>query len=192
MLTEARGNTRGMIIIPRPIRSEQFNVQFSFEIGGGSGADGLALVLLEKLPAESDFSQGGNLGLEGLNGISVEFDTWANSWDPNGNHVGLNLLTGDLLREGTLLKGNISSLTTHDLALDLRETGVFDAEVAFENGLVKVYLSNTQSGMERTLVLQHTIPDFAAPQWYLGFTAATGGSHDRHVIHSIKLQAQAS
>ena len=90
------------------------------------------------------------------------------------------------------MSGARSSLTTEVLAVDLRDNGVFDAEVAFENGRVEVYLSNSEIGMQRTLVLEHTIPNFAAPPWYLAFTAATGALNDRHVIHSIRLQAQAS
>lgn len=181
MLTEATGNTRGMFINPRTIRSERFNVQFSFEIGGGSGADGLALVLLEDLPSETEYTEGGNLGLEGIDGIAVEFDTWKNSWDPEGHHVGVNLL-----------KGDISPLAAEVLDVGLRNNGVFDAEVHFQDGRVQVYLSNAGLGMRRTLVLEHGVPDFAAARWYLGFTAATGAANDRHVIHRIRLQAQAS
>ena len=100
-------------------------------------------------------------------------------------HVGLNILGGTST-------GARSSLTTRVIDVNLRNNGIFDAEVAFENGQVDVYLSNSEIGMQRTLVLEHTIPDFVPSSWYLAFAAATGGRNDRHVIHSIRLQAQAS
>ena len=49
-LTAARESQLGILLHRQPVRTEGFGMEFSFEIGGGSGADGLGLVLLRSMP----------------------------------------------------------------------------------------------------------------------------------------------
>ena len=199
-LTAARRNQLGFLLLRQPISLRGFRIEFSFEIGGGSGADGLGLLLLQSMP---DFSQinpsyhaGGGWGSRYFEGFVVAFDTHSNRagrWssggrdfyspvaDPSGNFVALVELGagGDVF--------DMTHLATKNLSVDLRDSGPFEAEVVFgADGNVKVYLSNYESGMSRTLVVDHTIENFDPLYAYIGFIGATGAATDRHIIRSVK------
>ena len=165
--------------------TQRLNVEFSFEIEGGSGADGLALVVARNLLDDPILGSGGSGGCGGcfaspqfVDGIAVEFDTHPNAWDISGNHAGISLLGGD----------SPVALAAVNVEHELRHNGIFNAEVMFDNGRVQVHLSNPGLGMDRTLLLDHTIPDFDLFQGYLGFVGTTGGATDRHVIHNVHLE----
>ena len=78
MLTPASRDQKGYLVHPSPIDIERLTAEFSFEIGGGTGADGLGLAIV---PNSS-----------GTRGIAITFDTYKNPWDTSGNHVELNPL----------------------------------------------------------------------------------------------------
>ena len=199
-LTAARRNQLGFLMLRQPVRLHGSSIEFSFEIGGGTGADGLGLLLLQSLPDFSRFDPsehaGGGWGSRYLEGYVVAFDTHPNRagrWsrggrdfyhriaDPSGNFVALVELGagGDVFA--------MDHLATKNLSVDLRNSGPFGAEVAIGvDGNVKVYLSNEGRGMGRTLVVDHTIEDFDTSYAYFGFIGATGASTDRHVIRSVK------
>ena len=204
-LTPALGNQLGFLMLRRPVRLQGSSIEFSFEIGGGSGADGLGLLLLPSMP---DFSRinpayhaGGGWGSRYFEGFVVAFDTHANPagrWsrggrdfyhsvaDPSGNFVALVELGagGDVF--------DMTHLATRNLGVDLSGSGPFDAEVVFgADGNVKVYLANYESGMSRTLVVDHTIENFDPLYAYVGFIGATGAATDRHVIRSVKYRPPA-
>lgn len=199
-LTDARLNQLGFLLLKQPVDLRGFSIEFTFEIGGGTGADGLGLLLLPSMP---DFSRinpahhaGGGWGSRYFEGFVVAFDTHFNRagrWsrggpdfyhpvaDPSGNFVALVELGagGDVF--------DMTHLATRNLGLDLRDSGPFEAEVVFgADGNVKVYLANYESGLSRTLVIDHTIENFDPRYACIGFIGATGASTDRHVIRSVK------
>ncbi len=188
VLTPAEPAQIGFMFHPYPINSQQFDIAFSFEIGDGTGADGLALVVTPDFPNAADVTSrrwyGGHLGSLYFKGaVAVAFDTWQNSGlDSSDNHVELDLMDGALPE----------TLAAADLPQRLEDSGVFDAEVAFDHGRVEVHLSNLHLGMERTLVLSHTIPDFVPFEAHVGFLATTGGATNRHVIHRADLRVPVS
>ena len=190
MLTPAERYRIGYLYHPQPyqISSKQFSVTFSFEIGGGSGADGLALVLAPSLPPEAEPTIGTNSDCGGCHGsrhfeggIAVAFDTYRNSWDSSDNHVEINLLG----------EASPRTLAAADLPQSLSDGGVYDAKVVFDGGRAAVYLSNPGQEMRETLVLSHIISDFVPFEAYIGFVATTGAATDRHIIHNAFVQAAA-
>ena len=203
-LTPASRSKLGLLLHKNPVSSEGLSLAFSFEIGGGTGADGLAFALLRSSPDSSgldpSLDEGGSWGSRVLDGFLVTFDTFRNRPgidarnyyypinDPSSNFVALAELgarEGESGPNGSVLH-DITHLATTDLSLPLRNTGVFDAEVTFgEDGVIEVYLSNAANGMDRTLVIQHTIENFTHFNGYFGFLGTTGGATDRHVIHSV-------
>ena len=203
-LTPASRSKLGLLLHKNPVSSEGLSLAFSFEIGGGTGADGLAFALLRSSPDSSgldpSLDEGGSWGSRVLDGFLVTFDTYRNRPginartyyypinDPSSNFVALAELgarEGESGPNGSVLH-DITHLATTDLSLPLRNTGVFDAEVTFgEDGVIEVYLSNAANGMDRTLVIQHTIENFTHFNGYFGFLGTTGGATDRHVIHSV-------
>ena len=201
-LTVAQRKQLGFLLLRHPVRLHGSSIEFSFEIGGGTGADGLGLLLLKSIP---DFSRidpahhaGGGWGSRYLEGYVVAFDTFLNRagrWslggrdfhspvaDPSGNFVALIELGagGDVL--------DMDHLATRNLSVNLRESGPFEAEVVLcLDGNVRVYLSNDRSGMSRTLLVDHAIEDFDRSYTYFGFIGATGASTDRHIIRSVKFR----
>lgn len=179
VLTPAGGGL-GFFANPRQIDTQRFKVKFSFEIGPGLGADGLALIV-SRTPIKNAGNAGGgfasNQFAEGA--IAVEFDTYRNPADRGvaGHHVEISRLGG----------WNPARLSVKDVDEILRD-GVFDAEVFFDGGRVQVYLANADLGMDRTLLLDHIIPDFTPYQGYLGFVGTTGIYTDRHVLHHVELE----
>ena len=99
VLTFPKNDQRGYLFSTRPINTSSFKTAFDFDIWGGSGADGLALVVSRNIPTEADIAaiqEGktqGPFGWETMDGFAIEFDTWGvNEGDPSDNHVGVNLM----------------------------------------------------------------------------------------------------
>ena len=199
-LTPAKGYQLGMLFHRQLTGSEGLQIEFSFEIGGGSGADGLALLLLRTMPDVDKFERryhyGGGWGSRYLDGYAVVFDTFLNEMDvyelggrrflfpitdPSNNFVALaELGAGSDVFDITYLEAN-------SLDQRLRNSGVFDAEVELNgDGHLKVYLANAQAGMARTLVIDHSIENYTPFDGYIGFMGATGGLTDRHFIISVR------
>ncbi len=79
-----------------------FDTKFQFQLNGGSGADGIALVMQTAGLSAIGYTggNGGALGYgdddldqfptSGIAGsVAFEFDTFMNTWDPDGNHVAI-------------------------------------------------------------------------------------------------------
>ncbi len=179
ILTETANNETGFLFLKHPLVTESFAVEFSFSIRDGTGADGLAFVVSRSFPA-LDFVQGHrSSSFDQLDGFAVEFDTNYNpEHDTSGsnNHVGITLYP------------EMSSLAEEQSVPPLRNSGVFEAFVIFDNGHVQLFLKNDTINLEWTLFLDHTIPDFQPFEGYFGFAAFTGGRNDRHTIHRVHLR----
>ena len=191
MLTPGKTSQVGGLFYPQPMTSANLGVEFSFEITGeGARADGIVLVAAGNLPDDERVekaSAGGRLGNNLFTeAIAIEFDTWRNAWDTSDSHVGLSLM-GDVTRHDHPL-----ALAATELALDLRNSGVYDAEVTLDSGRLEVHLSNSEQGIERQLVLSFAIPDTVSiedylEEYYIGLVATTGSNTDRHFIHEVSL-----
>ena len=165
VLTEPVNDQTGALFYTGQVRVERFEAVFKFEIGEGSGADGLQFVIRQVHPT---------VGGPGLNEFEIDFDTFMNDDDPSDNNVGF--------VEPGKRKITASSLGA---GYSLRNSGVFEATVAFDNGNVEVYLNNPTIGLRPELIIEHTIPNFVPFDGYFGFKAWTSGSNDRHVLHEV-------
>ena len=191
----------GILLHRQPVNSDGLSVGFSFEIGGGGGADGLGFLLLRSMPDFHGFNpkwdSGGTWMSRLLSGFLVAFDTHRNGtsyWTAEGRtfHLPNNNPSSNFVALAELGSGfadqDIVHLETKNVDLTLRNSGVFDAEVQFGNdGRVRVYLSNAQAGMNRTLVIDHTIESYTPFNGYFGFIGVTGAIAvaDRQVIRSV-------
>ena len=186
VLTEDRNDQTGVLIRKSPLLTERFSVDFSFEIGGGDccDADGLAFFIARSVPESLKrhaVHHGHTFGSRDLNGVAVEFDTWQDwSFEQSGNHVGLTLLG----------ESEPVRLVEKELDVELNNSGVFDATIVFDSGRVQVFLENATMGMGTTLVLDSTVATAYIPsEGHFGFVGVTGSWSDRHVIHSVHVQA---
>jgi len=192
MLTPGKTSQVGALFYSQPMTSANFRVEFSFEITGeGTRADGIVLVAARSLPGHERVKRSGGGGRLGndlfTQAIAVEFDTYNNVWDTSDSHVGLSLM-GDVTGYDHPL-----ALAATELDLDLRNSGVYQAEVVLATGQVEVYLSHFEQGIQRELVLSTTIPDTVPmedylEEYYIGLVAATGETTDRHFIHEVRLE----
>ena len=75
---------------------------------------------------------------------------------------------------GVITYPNLRSLVAIGIGPRLRESGVHTAAVVFDAGRLEVNLANGDAGLEPTLVLKNTYPEFVPFDVYVGFAGATG------------------
>lgn len=163
-----------------------FSAFFQFRIsspggqsdGTSAGADGLALVM-QRVGATALGGNGEALGYGQRGGsaaigtsVVVEFDTFANSWDPNTNHIGLNL------------NGSLTSLVTTNVA-DAFDSGlIWSVWVDYNGTALEVRASNNgvrpvSATLSQALDIASTIGGSTA---FIGFTGSTGSAYGTHEI----------
>lgn len=95
-LTRALGNKNGNAWFPLPIRIKgastflSWEMYFESSMGGGNRADGMAFIL--QSTASGLGGGGGGMGYDGIDkSVGVCYDIYRNGWDPNNNHVEINV-----------------------------------------------------------------------------------------------------
>jgi hypothetical protein len=152
------------------INDPAWQAQFDFEMGGGSGgADGLTFAILDARKPDVVGEDGSGLGVEGLYGYAVEFDTYENDNDPDGNHLALiDTLTGEHLAWASDIP-------------ELSGTGTHHAEIRYNNGSLRVWLD----GVMYISFTLHDIPNFVQPAAMVGFTAGSGSKTNNHTVDNV-------
>ncbi|HEX7842741.1 MAG TPA: choice-of-anchor D domain-containing protein [Kofleriaceae bacterium] len=171
VLTTTAPNVAGSVFWPNAFPAEGLTISFDAMLSGGSGADGIALVLADPAQGATSHSlgaTGGGLGYSGIPGIAVGLDTFQNVRDPSSNFVGI----------ATSGQGDaITWAATTTAVPDFRAT-VRHVTVTVRGGTVTVFVDGLQ-------VLSRAV---AVPSRVLvGFTAATGGLTDRHAVSNLSI-----
>ena len=183
LLTPAENEQIGYAYHPKPMSFGTLAVRFAFQIGNGTGADGLGLVLVPAFPDNRTAALVKDAWGEAMGaplfdrGVGIYFDTWKNPWDIGDNIVSVNDLRGT----------RPSPLHQRHLLPSLSDGGVYVAEIYVVGHHIDVYLSNPHLHLERTLVLSFEAPGIIPALGYLGFVATTGGANDLHIIHDVQL-----
>lgn len=175
-LTTAEPNLTGSAFYNASFPSSYFVAEFDFELGGGTGADGITFTVQPLTPAALG-GAGHNLGygnrplvLGATHVISpslaVEFDTYDNSsypgWPETENHIGVDL---DAEMNSVLLSSAIP---------ELEDAGVFRARVEFDAPHIRVLLGPA-GGAAMTTVIDADVPGYVGfGDAYFGFTGGTG------------------
>lgn len=173
LTTADRTDTAGSVFFPTPLGSAALDVEFTIEIGGGGGADGLTMALVDPTATRRPLLgvAGGGLGWSGLPGCAVAFDTYRNGADPSSNFVGV--------ARGHRA-GHDDQLTwsaTATLPSSLR-TGTHRVHVQVIAGQLAVSVDGA-----RVITTSITLP----PTVLVGFTGSTGGLTDRHVVSNVSV-----
>jgi hypothetical protein len=162
-LTRNGGNQRGRAFFTAPFLADRFRAEFDYDISGGSGADGLTFAWT----AHTFYPPGAGGGLDFVNapGYAIEFDTYQfNAGDPPGRHI-------------AVLQNSISN----HLASAIVETrGQHHVVIEFDSGRTQVFFDGVR-------LIDFTIPNYTPFDAFFGFTAATGGLTDNHVIDNFVL-----
>ncbi|KAF8700120.1 hypothetical protein HU200_034483 [Digitaria exilis] len=158
-----------------------FSTSFTFAIGDGGSTpgDGMAFFLTgfpsKMMPA---YYEGGNLGLISEDTstafVAVEFDTFQNSWDPNDNHMGVDV--------NTLVSSNTTSTVTLPPL-----NGTMTATVTFDNvtRVLKASLWFHDYPSVDPAVVSYVLQDpksLLPSEVEVGFSAATGSYTELHQI----------
>ncbi|MFH8733531.1 MULTISPECIES: choice-of-anchor D domain-containing protein [unclassified Streptomyces] len=171
VLTQAVQNTEGSAVQNAPTASAGLKVSFTSTIGGGTGADGLALMLLDPsktTPTALGFG-GSGLGYAGLPGIAVTLDTYRNTGDPSANFVGV--ATGG--------NGAPFQYAATSTAVPALRTGTHTVDVSVTTaGHLLVKVDGTQ-----VIDTAVTLP----PNVLVGFAGATGGLTDKHTVGGVSI-----
>lgn len=170
-----------------------FQTRFTFAIvvdNSTMKGDGMAFFLACYPSKLSPNSRGGNLGLinsgdDGKNQaafgdkrfVAVEFDTFQNTWDPIGDHVGIDI-------------NSVSSVTATRLR-DFSLNGAMTATVTFDNAtrmlVAQLQLDDDKRDLRPVQVsfqLTDQLNTLLPPQVAVGFSAATGSAMELHRILS--------
>jgi hypothetical protein len=141
------------------------------------GADGFAFLVQTNLTSKG--GEGRTIGYAGAGpSLLIEFDTHKNGdfGDPNNNHIGINL------------NGNTRSVITKDAPFKLNSGDVYHTWVDYDGtkGLLEIRLSDSSKRpTEATFSHWIDLSDLFAGSVYVGFSAATGASHEQHDITSF-------
>jgi hypothetical protein len=175
-LTPATANTAGSVIHPTALASNGLSVAFTASITGGTGADGLALALLDaaSAKAKSVGASGGGLGWSGLGGVAVTLDSSKNTGDPGADFVGV--ATGVRAAASQLA---YAANTTPGQGLT---KGTHAVLVTYDGTSLRVTVDGT---------LRLTTAVALPPKVLVGFTAGTGGRTDVHTVSNATISAPA-
>ncbi|HEY1449824.1 MAG TPA: L-type lectin-domain containing protein, partial [Solirubrobacteraceae bacterium] len=172
-LTGAVANQAGSGFYPQKLDPHNLSIEFELSIGGGTGADGLALVFADASKATPTAlgENGGALGFGGIPGLAVAFDTFKNSANPSSNFVGVS--------NGLAGTGLLHWLGTVNVTPPLRNV-THKIKVTTTGGAIAAYIDGAKVGS-----LAVTLPSSA----YIGFTGGTGAMTDRHAISQLLVKA---
>jgi hypothetical protein len=179
LLTPATYDMLGGLFLTNPITSKDVKIEFDFSIGGGSGADGLALCFLDEKELGD---RGGGMGwakyLPNAKSWALEFDTW---WNPERDDKDDN--------HASIVTSELKILAYNSTIPRMQDNGWFHCELIFENNNVKVFLQNDSVGFPRTNILNANVEAYQAIKYYIAFTAGTGGATNNHIIDNILITA---
>jgi len=158
-----------------------FSLYFTFSTSNNplEGGDGFALLLQNHLKAKD--AAGGFIGQLGSEALSIEFDTYHNDYDPNNNHVGINL------------GGNPRSLKTANLPFTINDGRVYHVWVDYngpQQALEVRVADSTERPTEATLSHTLDLNPVLGGAVYPGFSAATGSAFQMHLIRSFFFHSQ--
>ena len=174
-LTTATSHEAGSAFWPQPIDPRNMTVEFEASIGGGSGADGMAMVIADPSRGAAPTSlgsEGGGLGFSGIPGIAVALDEYKNTVNPSNNFTGVSDGPTSSSSPDTL-----HWLSTANL-ISLLQGATNRVKVASAGGTVSVSVDGTQ-----VLSQAVTLPSSA----YIGFSGGTGGLNNRHAISHLSV-----
>jgi len=154
------------------VSADNVNVSFAFFVSGGSGADGISVTALD-VARMTGFvgSTGGGIGYLGMPGWSVEVDTWYNGEnnDPTTeDHISVHV------------DGNLTEVLAW-AALPEMEDGAWHT---MDLSVVGVHVTARIDGVT---YIDQDVPQIRPFNAYVGFTAATGGSTNYHLIDALEV-----
>lgn len=174
ILTNAVGSSSGGIFYNQSIDLStcyQWKVEFDFRMWEGSAADGIAFCFLDVPP--TGFVSGGGVGIPAAsNGVFVILDTYDNGCGANPE---IQIYQGTGYNECG--PGMINRATGLNF---LRSSNYQTCRIEYNSGVISVFVNNN------LYLTGNYNANFVG---YMGFTASTGGSNDKHSIKNVRIFA---
>ncbi|GAU13562.1 hypothetical protein TSUD_346660 [Trifolium subterraneum] len=165
-----------------------FTTQFSFVIYSNETdfGDGLTFFFADpELPLYYHIRQGGGLGLVDdyhianstrYSFLAVEFDTYHNSWDPSGTHVGINF-------------NSMISKINKPWFIDIRSKKIYNCKIEYNSSthiLNVSFTGNITNGMPSRNYISYNVDlrDYLPEKVIVGFSAATGYMFEMNTLNS--------
>ncbi|RZS20261.1 hypothetical protein BHM03_00052777 [Ensete ventricosum] len=171
-----------------------FNTDFDVIIyrpGGAVPGEGFAFVILPSLDAPPSGSERGFLGLTNatLDGnpdnhlVAIEFDTVKQSYDPNDNHVGLNVnsVVSDVAAEVDIPIAPVN-VTNYTVWVDYDGIGRAVSVYMAVSGTPKPFVPVLNTSLD----LSRHVRQYS----YFGFAASTGATYELNCVLSWNLKVQ--
>lgn len=159
-----------------------FSTYFRFRISqpmgisdGVQGADGIVFVI-QTLSSKVG-AVGGGMGYQGVApSVGIEFDTWKNGWDADGNHVGVNV------------NGNTTSVKAKPVGTPFNNGEIWHAWIDYRGDALQLEIrwSRDPARPERPF-LTHDIDltkILGQSRVFVGFSSGTGAAGNIHDILS--------
>ena len=164
--------------------TKDFTVKAKLYLGNRpQGADGIAFVIQNSPQGRNALGMGGGgLGYRGIpNSLAVEFDTWRNPGEINGNHLGFDV-NGKGVREVPTsekvfaLPKPLESGKEIPVTIKWNYKGNNKAEL-----IVKIFNKTYKYFVNNILDI------FGGTKAYIGFTGATGGERNLQYVTNVKV-----
>ncbi|MCG8484003.1 MAG: DUF5011 domain-containing protein [Clostridia bacterium] len=184
-LTGAGGDQLGAVFFKEKVKADSgFSTSFKFEFtdkpGGAEGADGMVFILSKNSNVCGIGGYG--MGYTGINNsVGIEFDTYCNpESEDSDSHIAayVNGQTGTNIYGGAYY--DLGADYFDDEAADYYAWVDYDA--ASDNMQVRVNKTNDRAGAVLALDINIDISLYASEEYYVGFTAATGGDWQKHRV----------
>nr|XP_045090267.1 probable L-type lectin-domain containing receptor kinase S.5 [Aegilops tauschii subsp. strangulata] len=165
-----------------------FNTSFTMNLNRWDNVqgDGLAFAIVPSLHGPPPGSQGGFLGLTNTisnsatasgSFVAVEFDTSMNDYDPDDNHIGLNI--GSIVSDYVV---SLSDITLAPLHMTVNYTVWIDYNGAGHHIWVYMAVDGLPKPAKAYLDVPLTLSNHTPHQVFIGFTASTGEGIELHRI----------
>ena len=155
------------------VDSANVQIEFDFFVSGGSGADGISVTALDSTRMTGFVGgTGGGIGYYGLPGWSIEVDTWYNNEhnDPtSADHVSVHF------------DGDVNSPTTWAALPEMEDGNWHRMRVDVLGTWITV-------AIDGTTYIDQDVPQLTSFPAYVGFTAATGGATNYHLIDALEVE----
>jgi hypothetical protein len=175
VLTPIALNSKGTILYANAIATDSFNATFEVRMSGGTGADGIGFMIeTDGNHAIATSKEGGDLGMAGLHGFGVEFDTYDDGQpcDVPADHVAVDSLAA--------CGNGFPTMLGSAAVPKLSNSGFRSVRVQLSFGVVSVSLDGA------AVLSDVPLPGFTPGQaYYFGFSGATGGGTDLHEVRNI-------
>ncbi len=183
LTTNASGQLGAGWTLTKQRIGDGFDTTFQFQISQlvWGGADGFAFVI-QNSAANALGGGGGSIGYAGITAsLAIEFDTYRNNDDPNGNHISVHTL--GINPNSSLESASIGWATMSNMK-DGNWHLVRVRYVVQPKPQLSIYIDNAAAPLVNVavdIVSKLQLPDATA---WLGFTGATGGVSETHDVRN--------